>query len=143
MASLTNQDIKETETSPSVISNGGTNDIIRSEHGAVDGKSSETTSSSVQVAVRIRPLVPSESGSTKCVDVLASKSDTENESAALTENEATNPPKKKRYNVLRVGSVDGPSFTFDQVLPGSTSQQEVYEICVSRLVCACLDGYNA
>lgn len=81
--------------------------------------------SSVQVAVRIRPMLPHEAGNTQCVDVLKTV--------------ASSPIS----TVVRLGGEAGPNFTFDQVFPLSTTQSEVYEHRVAPLVGSCLEGYNA
>ena len=81
-------------------------------------------SSSVQVAVRVRPMLSSESGSTQCIEVLRG-----------TDSDAT--------NVVRIGGESGPTFAFDEAFHGSTSQHDVYERRVAPLVTSCMDGYNA
>lgn len=86
------------------------------------------SSSSVQVAVRVRPMLPQEAGNTECVEVLKSSSN------------GKSPPSN---NVVRLGGDSGPRFTFDEVFPLSTTQHQVYENCVAPLVASCLEGYNA
>ena len=81
---------------------------------------------SVQVAVRVRPMLPNEAGTTECIDVLCA-----------SEHNAGCP------NVLRLGGSSGPKFTFDQVFGAQTVQSEVYEDRVAPLVANCLEGYNA
>jgi len=85
--------------------------------------------SSVQVAVRVRPMLPNEAGTTECVDVLHASID-QVEHAAFP-------------NVLRLGGSSGPKFTFDQVFGAQTLQSQVYQDRVAPLVANCLEGYNA
>jgi len=82
-----------------------------------DDESSE--SSSVQVAVRVRPFLQRESGSSTCLDF------------------------KSGQQSLRIGGSEGPTFTFDHVFPDTASQKDLYSSCVVPLVRACLKGYNA
>lgn len=76
-------------------------------------------SSSVQVAVRVRPFLPREAGTTSCISIPSDQP------------------------AIRIGGVDGPTFTFDHALPDSTTQTQLYTSCVVPLVKACLKGYNA
>ena len=82
-------------------------------------------SSCVQVAVRIRPMLPTEEGSTQCIEALASN------------------VSKGTLTVVRLGGESGPKFTFDEVFPGSCTQLDVYENRVVPLVLNCLEGFNA
>ena len=79
----------------------------------------------VQVAVRVRPMLPKEAGSTECVDVLRSAT------------------QEDINNVLQLGGSSGPKFTFDQVFGAETAQSQVYRDRVAPLVENCLEGYNA
>lgn len=81
--------------------------------------------SSVQVAVRVRPMLPHEAGNTQCIEVLRL-------SASATTS-----------TVVRLGGESGPKFTFDQVFPLTTEQHDVYQHRVEPLVKSCLEGYNA
>mmetsp|Transcript_22637 Transcript_22637/g.46949 ORF Transcript_22637/g.46949 Transcript_22637/m.46949 type:complete len:926 (+) Transcript_22637:129-2906(+) len=88
----------------------------------------------IRVAVRVRPFLPQELGSSSCVDVNGpanqiSIGHSDKSSRNLTENGGRGKPKK--------------SFTFDHALSGSTPQHAVYDSCVSALVASCLEGYNA
>lgn len=85
----------------------------------------DSGASSVQVAVRIRPMLPHEAGNMQCVDVLKES------------------PTSKTSTVIRLGGESGPKFTFDQVFPLTTQQSEVYDHRVAPLVSSCLEGYNA
>ena len=93
--------------------------VTPSQHGDDSG------ASSVQVAVRIRPMLPHEAGNMSCVEVLKES------------------PTRRISTVIRLGGDDGPNFTFDQVFPLTTTQSEVYEDRVAPLVSSCLEGYNA
>jgi hypothetical protein len=81
--------------------------------------------SCVQVAVRIRPMLPFEAGTTQCVEALSSNV----ANGALT--------------IVRLGGAMGPKFTFDEVFPISSSQLDVFEHRVAPLVANLLEGYNA
>lgn len=83
-------------------------------------------SSSVQVAVRVRPMLPSEAGSATCVDVLHQTSST-----------------SSRPSVVRIGGTSGPTFTFDEAFATTSTQQQVFEHRVIPLLRNCLEGYNA
>ncbi len=85
----------------------------------------DASTSSVQVAVRVRPMLPHEAGNTSCIDVLKG------------------PTSLPISTVIRLGGESGPAFTFDQVFPLTTMQQDVYEHRVAPLVASCLEGYNA
>ena len=85
--------------------------------------SSEHDDSCVQVAVRVRPMLPHEAGNTLCIEVLSSNA--------------------KHSNVIRLGGASGPKFTFDEVFPLSTSQYDVFEHRVAPLVTKCVQGFNA
>ncbi|KAG7356967.1 kinesin motor domain containing protein [Nitzschia inconspicua] len=80
----------------------------------------------VQVAVRVRPMLPHEQqeAATNCVNVFSS------EVGAVS-------------NVIQLGGESGPKFTFDQVFDSNTLQSHVYEDRVAPLVVNCLEGYNA
>ena len=81
--------------------------------------------SSVQVAVRVRPMLPHEAGNTQCIDSFQSSAS----SSVL--------------DMIRLGGESGPKFTFDQVFPLTASQHDVYRHRVAPLVSSCLEGYNA
>ena len=83
----------------------------------------------VQVAVRVRPMLPKEAGNTECIDVLCSSPKRGNQVSTC--------------NVLQLGGSSGPKFTFDQVFGAQTGQSKVYRDRVAPLVENCLEGYNA
>ena len=84
----------------------------------------------VQVAVRVRPMLPKEAGSTECIKVYDTSP-------------AINGDDRKICNVLQLGGSSGPKFTFDQVFGTETAQSQVYSDRVAPLVANCLEGYNA
>lgn len=89
-------------------------------------------STSVRVAVRIRPLLALESDTDDCVRVLTDKS-------AVSDGASG----RVVANGLQLGGSSGPRFTFDEVFSTKSSQRDVYEAQVSKLVDSCLEGYNA
>jgi Kinesin motor domain len=91
--------------SPSVGSNGG--------------------NSSVMVSLRIRPLLASEGGEERCIQVLR-------RSRATASNAS-----------VQIGGPSGPTFAFDHVLDSHATQRAVYQSSVVPLVESCLEGYNA
>ena len=90
---------------------------------SLSNKSSDPASA-VQVAVRVRPLLSSlESGCGSCIHI--------------------QPTDLDYATSIQVGPESGPTFTFDEVFPTTTTQLEVFEHKVSPLVERCLEGYNA
>ena len=83
-----------------------------------------TDSSAVQVAVRVRPMLAYEAGTTKCIEVLHSEAD-------------------RDPNIVRIGGESGPTFAFDQAFDGGTPQAQLFVSRVNPLVSSCLEGYNA
>ena len=79
----------------------------------------------VQVAVRVRPLLPLEGDDESCVAVLTAADATSNTQS------------------IQIGGSQGPRFTFDHVFDESTPQPELYQRRVAPLVRSCLEGYNA
>mmetsp|Transcript_13532 Transcript_13532/g.31657 ORF Transcript_13532/g.31657 Transcript_13532/m.31657 type:complete len:1546 (-) Transcript_13532:1586-6223(-) len=90
---------------------------------AAENDASSSNDGCVQVAVRVRPMLPFEAGNTECISV-----------------HGTN---KAIPNVLQLGGTSGPKFTFDQVFGTKTLQSQVYSDRVAPLVANCLEGYNA
>ena len=74
---------------------------------------------SVQVAVRVRPFVPKETGATSCLDIEPSQ------------------------RTVQVGGKEGSCFTYDHVLPSSTNQKQLYSTCIAPLVKSCIAGFNS
>lgn len=83
-----------------------------------------SSSSCVQVAVRVRPMLASEAGSTQCIEVLRGQDSEE-------------------PNCVRIGGASGPTFAFDEAFGGPSLQGHVYERSVAPLVKSCVEGYNA
>ena len=102
-----------------------TESVAETDDAVQDHPSSGDLDGCVQVAVRVRPMLPKEAGNTECVDVLRGANQTDT------------------YNVLQLGGNSGPKFTFDQVFGTETAQCQVYKDRVSPLVENCLEGYNA
>lgn len=75
------------------------------------------TSSCVQVAVRVRPLLAMEAGSDRCLEVFQQS--------------------------IQLGGHSGPLLTFDRVFDSHTEQSAIFNECVVPLVGSCLEGYNA
>ena len=84
---------------------------------------------SVQVAVRVRPMLPNEAGTTECIDILHTSIDQVEKGMVA--------------NALQLGGSSGPKFTFDQVFGAQTLQNQIYQERVAPLVANCLEGYNA
>jgi hypothetical protein len=98
-----------TATAPSSSRTSNNNDVV---------------SSSVMVAVRIRPLLALEAGSDRCLTVL-------HQTAAVIPCS------------LRLGGPTGPRFTFDHVYDCLSHQSAVFDNSCQPLVQSCLQGYNA
>uniref|UniRef100_A0A7S4R8S0 Kinesin motor domain-containing protein n=1 Tax=Ditylum brightwellii TaxID=49249 RepID=A0A7S4R8S0_9STRA len=98
---------------------------------------SETESTSIQVAVRIRPFLPIEAGSKSCVEVLPGPH-TSLDPAADNGNLSIG-------KVIRIGNAQhkSNSFTFDHALSGKVPQSLVFATCVLPLLESCINGYNA
>ena len=90
----------------------------------------EISDGCVQVAVRVRPMLPKEAGTTECINVLRSSTTNQGDSSPI-------------FNILQLGGSSGPKFTFDQVFGTETIQSQVYDDRVAPLVANCLEGYNA
>jgi len=112
--------------------------------------------SSVQVAIRVRPLMPHEDNG-ECVQLfsnngiaqtrpnlthgLQSKSSSESTIATVADSIYSG---SQSYQTVQVGSGDkAPVYTFDHVFPSVTEQKDIYDRCVTPLVNSCLEGYNA
>lgn len=120
----------------------------------------DDTNSSVQVAIRIRPLLHDEDPQESLqlfasIDVttpsvsyddrgMRSKSLSESTMATIPESFTSHSDGLQNYQMLQVGEGDmAPAFTFDHVFPSTAGQEQVYETCVTPLVESCLEGYNA
>ena len=99
-----------------------------------DGSSGDGTSS-VRVAVRIRPFLPSETGTSGVIDVLP-----------VTANNAASGHKRRRPAAtavptsLQIGGPAGVQFTYDAVHGTKSTQADLYLASVRPLVQQCLKG---
>lgn len=84
--------------------------------------SERDAASSVQVAVRIRPLLAMEGDADSCIKVL---------------------PYDDVPCALQIGGSSGPRFTFDHVFDPVSRQAHVFDTRVAPLLDSCLEGYNA
>ena len=93
----------------------------------------------IQVAVRIRPFLPFETGSKSVIDVLPGEED---------------PPAENivQGRSVRIGSSRNShssrdsghhAFTFDRCFSGQANQIEIYNSLIVPLLKSCLEGYNA
>ena len=115
------------------------------------------TNSSVQVAIRVRPLVPQEDN-VECIQLfsnhgvqsrsdhltmLQSKFSSESTMSTLADS-MQHSDSQKNFQSLQVGNGENaPAYTFDHVFPSITEQRDIYDHCVTPLVDSCLEGYNA
>ena len=109
--------------------------------GGGGGGAAAADTEGIRVAVRVRPFLPHEAGSSSCVEVNGDANQisigrSDRSTRHLLENSqgggaasATAKPRK--------------TFTFDHALAGNTPQNDVYDSCVSSLVASCLEGFNA
>ena len=116
------------DKSPAIAANLGKGSEFNSNAAKISTDSGEDDGC-VQVAIRVRPMLPNETGTTECIDVLRGAS--------------RDQEKVDFHNVLRLGGSSGPNFTFDQVFGAQTLQGQVYRDRVAPLVANCLEGYNA
>ena len=97
--------------------------------------------SSVRVAVRIRPFLPSETGTSGVIDVLPSA-----ESAGVATTTATGGRHKRKRRQeaiptsLQIGGPAGAQFTYDAVHGTKSTQADLYLDTVRPLVRQCLKG---
>lgn len=100
-----------------------------------------TSSEGIRVAVRVRPFLPHESGSSSCVDV-----DGPSNQISIGRSDRST---RNLMDANGGGAGGGrnvkpkKTFTFDHALSGNAPQHAVYDSCVSTLVSSCLEGYNA
>eukprot|EP00578_Thalassiosira_sp_NH16_P016541 CAMPEP_0181108648 /NCGR_PEP_ID=MMETSP1071-20121207/17742_1 /TAXON_ID=35127 /ORGANISM="Thalassiosira sp., Strain NH16" /LENGTH=1002 /DNA_ID=CAMNT_0023192265 /DNA_START=14 /DNA_END=3022 /DNA_ORIENTATION=+ len=97
----------------------------------------------IQVAVRVRPFLPFESGSKSCIDVLPGEDD--DPSPPPPSSSSTQLSQGKSVRIGPHGHVrrDGRTFTFDRCFSGLATQVEIYNTLVAPLLAKCLEGYNA
>ena len=111
------------------------------EHHDEPTRTKRDESSSVQVAVRIRPCLAKEAGSDICIRVLPPVHDPKQQQQKGSTRATTTALAVPR--ALQIGGSQGPCFTFDQVFAERTQQEELYQARVQPLVDSCLQGYNA
>jgi len=136
----------DVSTSLSKFSFNTTNNIVSSKssnnHSSIHTKMNVTTStntqnlpSSVQVAVRVRPILTSENGSHQCITIHHS---------AIDSTPSSSPNIANMVEIGSSGSNKGSKkFVFDACFSPKATQREVFEHSVQPLINACLDGYNA
>ena len=99
------------------------------------------TTTNIKVAVRVRPFLPFEAGTTSCIDVLPGTD--EGPASPLT----SSPSSLSRGRSIRIASSianrDAHTFTFDQCFSGAATQSEIYDDLIQPLLSSCLEGYNA
>ena len=97
--------------------------------------------SSVRVAVRIRPFLPSETGTSGVIDVLPSA---ESAGVATTTSTGGRNKRKRRQEAiptsLQIGGPAGAQFTYDAVHGTKSTQADLYLDTVRPLVRQCLKG---
>ena len=103
----------------------------------------------IKVAVRVRPFLPFEAGSTSCIDVLPGSIDDDGGLPASSSTSSTSSPSHQhsRGKSIRIASSianrDAHTFTFDQCFSGAATQAEIYDELITPLLSSCLEGYNA
>ena len=105
----------------------------------VGGGDGDVTSS-VRVAVRIRPFLPSETGTSGVIDVLPS---TESAGVATTATGGRHKRKRRQEAIptsLQIGGPAGAQFTYDAVHGTKSTQADLYLDTVRPLVRQCLKG---
>lgn len=112
--------------------------------GGGSGGAAAADTEGIRVAVRVRPFLPHEAGSSSCVEV---NGDANQISIGRSD--------RSTRHLLESGQGGGAgaassatakprkTFTFDHALAGNTPQNDVYDSCVSSLVASCLEGFNA
>lgn len=109
----------------------------------------DPNTSSVQVAIRIRPFLPSESSTQKCIHILTTPSQSSpiiqigNGSQINSSSSTYSSSASTISSGLSNSTQGGKSFLFDQAFPPETKQKYIFEKSIKPLVEACLKGYNA
>ena len=122
------------------------NDCFGDSDSEEDEDGSGDVTSSVRVAVRIRPFLPSETGTSGVIDVLPA-------TAAATNNAAGGHKRRRRQEdqsaaaaaaavptSLQIGGPAGVQFTYDAVHGTKSTQADLYLTSVRPLVRQCLKG---
>ncbi|GKY99690.1 hypothetical protein MPSEU_000923000 [Mayamaea pseudoterrestris] len=129
MSAPMDQDAPENDSmNESYIADQLQNETIQDDDDALETAAAPMTmerdaSSSVLVAVRVRPLLAMEDGTDLCLRVVQHQ-------------------QQQSISSLQV-SGGGPRFTYDQVFDLTSTQHQIYSACVAPLVESCLMGYNA
>ena len=127
-------------------SSGHSNDCFGDYDSEEDEDGSGDVTSSVRVAVRIRPFLPSETGTSGVIDVLPA-------TAAAANNAAGGHKRRRRQEdqpaaaaaaavptSLQIGGPAGVQFTYDAVHGTKSTQADLYLASVRPLVRQCLKG---
>ena len=94
----------------------------------------------IKVAVRVRPFLPHEAGSSSCVEV---DGDANQVSFGRSDRSSLESSRKGGGASSATAAKPRKTFTFDHALAGNTPQNDVYDSCVSTLIANCLEGFNA
>lgn len=94
----------------------------------------------IKVAVRVRPFLPHEAGSSSCVEV---DGDANQISIGRSDRSSLESSRKGGGASSATAAKPRKTFTFDHALAGNTPQNDVYDSCVSTLIANCLEGFNA
>ena len=109
--------------------------------GGGGGGAAATDMEGIRVAVRVRPFLPHEAGSSSCVEV---NGDTNQISIGRSDRSTRHLLESSQGGgATSATAKPRKTFTFDHALAGNTPQNDVYDSCVSSLVARCLEGFNA
>ena len=109
--------------------------------GGGGGSAAAADTEGIRVAVRVRPFLPHEAGSSSCVEV---NGDTNQISIGRSDRSTRHLLESSQGGgATSATAKPRKTFTFDHALAGNTPQNDVYDSCVSSLVASCLEGFNA
>lgn len=109
--------------------------------GGGSGGAAAADTEGIRVAVRVRPFLPHEAGSSSCVQV---NGDANQISIGRSDRSTRHLLESSQGGgAASATSKSRKTFTFDHALAGNTPQNDVYDSCVSSLVASCLEGFNA
>lgn len=120
---------------------------VLSAHRPTDDSNVEGNSS-VQVAIRVRPFNSKEE-KRECLHLYNNTDENIQRTSdpygkTSDPNDTMDTEHIEKFQTIHVGEDENKhTFTFDQVFPSTTQQQDVYSHCVIPLVHSCLEGYNA
>lgn len=120
---------------------------VLSTHGPTEDSNVEGNSS-VQVAIRVRPFNSKEE-KRECLQLYNNTDENIQRTSdpfgkTSDPNDTLDTEHIEKFKTIHVGEDENKhTFTFDQVFPSTTQQQDVYSHCVIPLVESCLEGYNA